>query len=271
MPPPRRGFFISDTKQGNRVKKTLWMTAGLGMLMLVSSAHAAIKATDLAVVEANAWRARMGFHLLAIRGDNPEDREALRVLLEEGKQDTETLKLDAEPAREQAAAALADAWKTLSVRALDNPLASLGYADYAAMSEMNTTTLAVVEQAEKAQNGDSDYLNIADLSVAMQRVASEYVALAAFPSAGLPTGTGLEPMDFAIEAKQIDDALASLKQQYQSDPQASDALNFISQRWAFVRGSVPKMSDAESNKVPYLFYRYATQVAERVEQLVTGQ
>lgn len=237
---------------------------------MVSSGHAAIKATDLAVVEANAWRARMGFHLLAIRGDNPEDRESLRVLLEEGTQEASSLKSEAAPGDEATASELVDAWQALSARAVDNPLASLGYADYAAMSEMNTTTLAVVELADAAQSGEPAYLDIVDLSVAMQRVASEYVALAAFPSAGLPTGTGLEPMDFAMEAKNIDDALAALKEKYQSDTEASEVLSFVGQRWAFVRGSVPKMSDSESNKVPYLFYRYSTQVAERVEELVAS-
>ncbi len=253
------------------MRKTLWMTITGGLLALVSSGHAAIKATDLAVVEANAWRARMGFHLLAIRGDNPEDREALRVLLAEGEKDTAALKAEAEPASEKDAAAIGDAWQALSARAVDNPLASLGYADYAAMSEMNTTTLAVVELADSAQADDSAYLDIVDLSVAMQRVASEYVALAAFPSAGLPTGTGLEPMDFAMEAKQIDDSLVNLQKKYQNDAVASDVLAFVSQRWTFVRSSVPKMNDTESSKVPYLFYRYATQVAERVDELVAGQ
>ena len=212
----------------------------------------------------------MGFHLLAIRGDNPDDREALRILLAQGSKDTSALKTDADPAQETSAIALNDAWKALSDRALDNPLASLGYADYEAMSEMNTTTLAVIELAEGTESGSATYLDIADLSVSMQRVASEYLALAAFPSAGLPTGTGLEPMDFASETKRIDDNLAALKVKYQSDARASDALSFIGQRWAFVRGSVPKMNDAESKKVPYLFYRYATQVAERVEELVTS-
>lgn len=242
-----------------------------GLLAVVSSADAAISATDLAVMEANAWRARMGFHLLAIRGDNPEDREALRILLDEGSRDAAALQSSAEPANQKAVQDLGSAWQSLAARAMDNPLASLGYADYAAMSEMNTSTLAVVELAEAAGGQAQEYLDIVDLSVAMQRVASEYLALAAFPSAGLPTGTSLEPMDFAIEAKQIDDILAALKQKYQSDAAASEVLAFVGQRWAFVRGTVPKMSDAESNKVPYLFYRYSTQVAERVEELVAGQ
>lgn len=168
--------------------------------------EAAVSAGELATLEADAWRARMGFHLLSIRGDNPDDREALRILLAEADQRLDGMAAEAEPANEENIQALGAAWNTLSERALDNPLASLGYADYGAMSEMNTTTLDVVKLAESVRDEQAGpYLDIAELSVAMQRLASEYLALAAFPSAGLPTGTGLEPLDFAMESKGIDD------------------------------------------------------------------
>lgn len=220
------------------------------------------------MMEADAWRARMGFHLLSIRGDNPEDRESLRQLLEDGERRVADLKGQARGG-EPKVGELVEAWNDLSRRALDNPLASLGYADYGAMSEMNTTTLAVAELAEQAEaDGKGKYLDIAELSVSMQRLASEYLALAAFPSAGLPTGTGLPPMDFAIEAKGIDDQLASLKGRYADDAQAREVLAFVEQRWVFVRNTIPRMNENDANKVPYLFYRYASQVAERVEELV---
>ena len=45
-------------------------------------------------------------------------------------------------------------------------------------------------------------------------------------------------------------------------------LAFAQQRWTFVRNTIPRMNETDANKVPYLFYRYATQVAERVEALV---
>lgn len=221
------------------------------------------------MMEADAWRARMGFHLLSIRGDNPEDRESLRQLLKDGKRRVADLKGQARAGEASKVGALVQAWGDLSRRALDNPLASLGYADYGAMSEMNTTTLAVAELAEQAEtDGKDKYLDIADLSVSMQRLASEYLALAAFPSAGLPTGTGLPPMDFAIEAKGIDDQLATLKGRYTDDAQAREVLAFVEQRWVFVRNTIPRMNENDANKVPYLFYRYASQVAERVEELV---
>ncbi|MAC14401.1 MAG: hypothetical protein ACJAUN_000871 [Alcanivorax sp.] len=247
----------------------MWMLAG-ALMATVSGAQAAFSATELAMMEADAWRARMGFHLLSIRGDNPEDRDALRQLLDDGQGRVAELKGQAEGEEVAQASAFDTAWDDLSKRALDNPLASLGYADYGAMSEMNTTTLAVAELVEKADPGEPEgaYLDIAELSVSMQRLASEYLALAAFPSAGMPTGTGLPPMDFAIEAKSIDDQLESLKGRYASDVQASEVLAFVEQRWVFVRNTIPRMNENDANKVPYLFYRYATQVAERVEELV---
>jgi hypothetical protein len=249
-------------------KQGLCVFAG-ALMLAVSGAQAALSATELAMLEADAWRARMGFHLLSIRGDNPEDRAALRQLLEAGEGRVAELKSQAEGDEVSQANAFGQAWNDLSRRAMDNPLASLGYADYGAMSEMNTTTLAVAELAEQAQSApDAQYLDIADLSVSMQRLASEYLALAAFPSAGLPTGTGLAPLDFALEAKSIDDTLSRLKSRYASDPQANEVLAFVEQRWVFVRGTIPRMNEQDTNKVPYLFYRYATQRAERVDELV---
>lgn len=242
----------------------------IATLLLVSAgAQAAMSATELALVQADAWRVRMGFHLLSIRGDNPEDRAALKALLADGEQHLDALATQAAPGEKDTAAQLNTSWEALSERALDNPLASLGYADYGAMSEINTTTLAVDALVRKADvTGNATYLDIAQLSVAMQRLASEYAALAAFPSAGLKTGTGLQSMDFGAEARAIDESLDSLKEKYAGDAKALEVLAFIDQRWTFVRKSIPGMDDPNTQKIPYLFYRYATQMAERVSGLV---
>lgn len=248
-------------------KLGLWVLA-CGLLAVACGAQGAFPATELAILEADAWRARMGFHLLSIRGDNPQDREALSQLLAQGERRISELKGQTKVKASQVGA-LDEAWLKLSDRALDNPLATLGYADYGAMSEINATTLVVADLVDRAAAESKDkYLDIADLSVIMQRLASEYLALAAFPSAGLPTGTDLPPMDFAVEAKAIDDKLESLKARYASDPQATEVLEFTLQRWLFVRSAISRMNEVGAQKVPYLFYRYATQVAEHVEALV---
>lgn len=238
------------------------------LFLATAGAQAAMSATELALVQGDAWRVRMGFHLLSIRGDNPEDREALKGLLEQGEQHLATLIAEAAPGEKETAAQLKTSWAALSKRALDNPLASLGYADYRAMSEINTTTLAVDSLVRKAVTAGHDpYLDIAQLSVTMQRLASEYAALAAFPSAGLKTGTGLQSMDFGVQARTIDESLASLESKYAVDEKASEVLAFIDQRWTFVRKSIPGMNDPNTQRIPYLFYRYATQIAEQVNAL----
>lgn len=242
------------------------------LLGVAMTAQAAVSATDIAMLEADIWRARMGFHLLSIRGDNPDDRAALQRLLSSGEAQVNHL-IDQAGSGEQAQwQAIADAWQALSARAVDNPLASQGYADYGAMSEMNSLTLDLAGQLEQLQpqQDKSPYLDILDLSVAMQRLASEYLALAAFPSAGLPTGTSEEPLNFAIEAKAIDDQLAALQKRYAEDLSASLVVTYASQRWAFIRNSIPRMDDPQYKKVPYLFYRYSSEVAERVSALVAG-
>ena len=249
-------------------KKDFRYVIGSILLSVSSVTVADLPATELALVEADAWRARMGFHLLSIRGDNPDDRRDLEVLLEESALKVDALVAAATPSDEDNITAIEAAWVALSERAMDNPLASLGYADYSAMSEMNTTTLAVSELVGKSAALEQAYLDICQLSVDMQKLASEYVALAAFPPAGLPTGTELPPLDFALAAKNIDDQLVSLKEKYKSDSDASQVLAFVDHRWMFIRKTVPKMSENDANKVPYLFYRYASQIAERVEDLI---
>jgi hypothetical protein len=250
------------------VKKRIRHSLVAALLLMSMGAQAAMSVTELALVQADAWRVRMGFHLLSIRGDNPEDREALKALLLEGEQHLDALAAQATPEQKDIAAQLQASWAALSKRALDNPLATQGYADYSAMSEINTTTLAVDALVNSAEpTGEDRYLDITELSVAMQRLASEYAALAAFPSAGLKTGTGLQSMDFAAEARAIDEMLDELKGKYAGDKKAREVLAFIDQRWSFVRKSIPGMDDPNTQKIPYLFYRYATQMAEHVSEL----
>lgn len=251
------------------MKKKIRHSLVAALFLVSAGTQAAMSATELAQVQADAWRVRMGFHMLSIRGDNPEDREALKALLADGRQHLDALALQATPEQKGTVAQLQASWTALSKRALDNPLASLGYADYRAMSEINTTTLAVDSLVNNAEpTGDDRYQDISELSVAMQRLASEYAALAAFPSAGLKTGTGLPSMDFAAQALAIDEILDELQGKYAGDEKAREVLAFIDQRWAFVRKSIPGMDDPNTQKIPYLFYRYATQMAEHVSELL---
>ncbi len=79
----------------------------IATLLLVSTgAQAAMSATELALVQADAWRVRMGFHLLSIRGDNPEDRVALKALLADGEQHVDALKAQAAPGEKDTATQL---------------------------------------------------------------------------------------------------------------------------------------------------------------------
>ena len=75
-------------------------------------------------------------------------------------------------------------------------------------------------------------------------------------------------MDFAAQALAIDEILDELQGKYAGDEKAREVLAFIDQRWAFVRKSIPGMDDPNTQKIPYLFYRYATQMAEHVSELL---
>ena len=74
------------------------------LLLVSAGAQAAMSATELALVQADAWRVWMGFHLLSVRGDNPEDRAALKALLADGEQHLDALKAQAAPGEKDTAA-----------------------------------------------------------------------------------------------------------------------------------------------------------------------
>ena len=243
-----------------------------GLCLLGQMAQAELPARALTELQADAWRARTGFHLLSIRGNNPADQNALDELLARGNEKIAALKTGTHGEPEtQWVAELQAAWVALAKRARNNPLATQGYADYGAMSEINTDTLAVDRLVRDCKLASaSRYQDIYALSVRLQKLASEYLALSAFPSAGLPTGTQQSPMDFAVSAQAIDTRLSSLVDRYRGDKAAEPVVGFIRQRWEFIRGAIPKMNDNGASKIPYLFARYSNQIAEKVESLAVA-
>ena len=83
------------------MKKKIRHSLVAALFLVSAGTQAAMSATELAQVQADAWRVRMGFHMLSIRGDNPEDREALKALLADGRQHLDALALQATPEQKE--------------------------------------------------------------------------------------------------------------------------------------------------------------------------
>tara|TARA_R110002073_G_scaffold2938_5_gene19560 strand:- start:131330 stop:131995 length:666 start_codon:yes stop_codon:yes gene_type:complete len=211
------------------------------------------------------WRVRMGFHQLAVRGNAPQDLDALEDVIAEGSGLVDELGQQASNAAEKdSAAEVVKLWSALSDRAVDNPLASLGYADFNAFSEINSLTVDLHNELQKnltsAEKGGHDEL--LQLGVALLRMSSEYLALSTFPSAGINTGTKQDAMAFSSDAMAFEMHMAELEKKRSAEPDVKRLLATLKMRWTFIKGAIPQLDDPNAARVPLLFYRYSSQTAE---------
>ncbi|MFN3713147.1 MAG: hypothetical protein ACK4SX_05770 [Alcanivoracaceae bacterium] len=236
----------------------------VALLCLTSLAEAQIQRSDLLLLELSAWRARAGFHQLSINGNAPDDMRALQQVLATGATHVERIRAGSGPGELEAAGALVSLWQDLDRRAQDNPLATLGYADFNAFSELNTLVVQIRDYCARlsasAAPGNHDAL--LEMGIGLQRMASEYLALTAFPSAGINTGTSETAINFSSEAMNFERALENQEKHYRSDDRMRRMLVQIRTRWSFIRNAVPELDDPNSAKVPLLFHRYSNQITQ---------
>lgn len=232
------------------------------VLFISSLAEAQIARSDALLLELSAWRARAGFHQLSINGNAPEDISVLESILAEGETYAERVRATAEGDTLTTAGELLALWQDLSARAVDNPLATLGYADFNAFSELNTLVVEISKRcqtlAEAGSAGPRD--DLLEMGVGLQRLASEYLALTAFPSAGINTGTTEPSLNFAEEAMAFEHNLEGVEARYKGDERMSRMLAQTRTRWTFIRNAVPELDNPDSAKVPLLFHRYSSQI-----------
>jgi len=236
----------------------------VALLVITSTVEAGVAKADLLLLEMNTWRARMGFHQLSINGNAPDDIRSLEQVLAAGDRQIKALKTSAVPAQQEVVLELEALWTELDERARDNPLATLGYADFNAFAELNRLVIQVVQLTErlKAEAVDGPHDALIGLGVGLQRMASEYLALTAFPSAGINTGTSESAINFSAEAMAFEQGLGAQERKYRNDTTMNRVLTQTRMRWSFIRNAVPEMDDPDSAKVPLLFYRYSSQIAD---------
>src|SRR5690606_36906613 len=116
--------------------------ACFAVFVLSAPALGAFRVDTLTAMQMEAWRARMGFHQLAVRGNAPQDLDMLESVLTQGNDLIASLQQQAVTSSDKDAVDEIDAlWEAIAERAVDNPLASVGYADFNAFAEINSLTL----------------------------------------------------------------------------------------------------------------------------------
>lgn len=250
------------------LKKNL---ACFAVFVLSAPALAEFRVDTLTAMQMEAWHARMGFHQLAVRGNAPEDLDALESVIAQGEELIGKLQAQAVTSSDKDAVDEIDAlWEAIAVRAVDNPLASVGYADFNAFAEINSLTLDLHRELAShlvgAETGSNDELM--RLGVDLLRLSSEYLALAAFPSAGINSGTQEPALPFMQAAMALEQDMDKLEKEASND-EVRRMLSTLKMRWAFIRGAIPEMDNPDSARVPLLFYRYSSQTAnDLIEMLV---
>lgn len=237
----------------------------LSLTLLSPLASAAFKYETLSALQMETWRVRMGFHQLAVRGNAPQDLSALENVIAEGRGLVDELEQQAStPAEKDVVTEVMTLWSALSGRAVDNPLALLGYADFNALSEINSLTIDLHNELQKslASSEEGPHDELLQLGVALLKMSSEYLALSTFPSAGINTGTEEEAMAFSSDAMKFEMHMAELEKKRAAEPEVKRLLATLKMRWAFIKGAIPQLDDPNAARVPLLFYRYSSQTAE---------
>ena len=246
------------------VKTISLLLAGLLACTAVPG-RAAFRADTLGAMQMEAWRVRMGFHQLAVRGNAPQDMNTLEKVLNQGQTLLAELAAQAGTNDErETVAQLRDQWQALGKRALNNPLASLGYADFNAFTDINRQTLEMDRLLQHnladARRGERD--DLMRLGARLLKLSSEYLALATFPSAGINTGTLEPPMAFSEQALALEQQLQALDEKGAGSDEVARVLSSLKMRWAFIKGAIPRLDDPGAARVPLLFYRYSSQTAD---------
>ncbi len=251
----------------------IWTVAALLLVSISGPALAEFKAETLYAMQMESWRVRMGFHQLAVRGNAPQDLDALEQVLHQGEGLISLLEADAVTSSEKDTVnELRALWSSLGQRALNNPLAAVGYADFNAFSEINSLTLdthrLLQREIATAKVGADDGLYA--LGVQLLKMSSEYLALATFPSAGINTGTNEEPMAFSAESFAFEQQMRDLEESGTGGDAAARMLATLKTRWTFIKGAIPQLDDPDAARVPLLFYRYSSQTADDLLDMHAG-
>lgn len=240
------------------------------LLALSAVAEAQVAYSDLLGLELSAWRARAGFHQLSLNGNAPQDLESLEKVLSKGATLVERIRSGADASQSARAGELVGLWEDLTRRAMDNPMATLGYADFNAFSELNTLVITIVGhcRALAEQSGRGAHDSLLETGVVLQRLASEYLALSAFPSAGINTGTTEPALNFSEESLRFEKGLVAEEARYRNDDRMRRTLGQTRTRWQFIRNAVQEMDNPDSSKVPLLFHRYSSQITSDLMALL---
>ncbi|MBA3979306.1 MAG: hypothetical protein C0462_01765 [Alcanivorax sp.] len=238
----------------------------LPMMLMPTAAMAAIDQSQLEKLQLDIWRVRADFHMYTVMAGDRQYARQLNQSISAAQRGFQSLSGTAESDAEVALVdTLNDSWRDFASAAGNNTIAELGYTETYAAQDVNRLAAVMSNQLNNfSPSAEGEYHDLWALAAYMQRMASEYLALAADPSGGMAVDTGEGRIEFRDTVPAFDRMLSDLRRKYRDDDAVNRALEQVASKWGFIRESLVKFYE---NAVPFLVHRYTQQIVESIDQV----
>ena len=245
------------------MRKALSAVAALSCLLFVAPAQAAIDRTNLDQFNIGIWKVRTAFHTYSVMMGDPRYQESLEEAIYDTADLVDTMAQNAEgDAEVELMAELEPMWQDYQRLAESNTIAELGYTDRYTVLDLDTLAVRMHELLEPQRadtSGEGEDLLM--LASKIQRIASEYMAIAASPDGGGTVGTSEARLEFNVAVPEFDKMLEASRARYADQELVSRTLDQVASKWNFMRESLIKFNE---NSVPFVVNRYTNSIVENL-------
>jgi len=233
---------------------------GLGMPVLAS---AALNRAQLEDLEHHLWQVRTDYHMYTVMEGNDTYRVALNDAAQQTAEALGELRADNETEAEQAlVSGLAEQWQRMTIdQALPSPDGVQADGDPTRLDRLPAAMAADINAFEGASVGDYDDVHalISDL----QHLTSSYVAIIAAREE--QDGPAQDRAAFEQAVPAFSQQLEAVQRAHASDGNLNRTLEQAALKWGFIQSSMLKFGE---QAVPFLVYRYTSQMTESLQQAV---
>lgn len=233
------------------------------LLALSTGLQAAIQQTQIEQMIMDIWRVQADFHMYTVMSGSDEYRNQLEESIQRGNDTLSNLRSEADSDEGRTLVNELDStWNNLVRHARANETAEQGQPSRYTLQDLEAESKAMIERLEDAEFAEEGkYADLMDLGGDLQRIASEYLRLAADPAGGMATGGG-ERISFEEAVPAFGERLGKLREQYSDEDAIHRTLGQVKLRWRFIRDSLINFSE---DAVPFLIHRYSHQMTDELE------
>ncbi|AJD48308.1 hypothetical protein S7S_09480 [Isoalcanivorax pacificus W11-5] len=234
------------------------------ILLIPSLASAAIDRVAVEQLQLDIWRIRADFHMYTVMGGDSAYHDQLESSMQQGRTTFQALAREAESEQEEALLNnLTPSWEEFLKAANRNTVAELGYTDTYAAQDVNRLAAVMSSRLDNFGAAEAEHADLWQMAAYMQRMASEYLALAADPAGGMAVDTGEGRLEFRDAVPAFDTLLQDTRRKYRDDEAVNRALEQVASKWSFIRESLVKFYE---DSVPFLVHRYTEQIINTLDQ-----